>query len=83
MDLRTYIAVHGLTAAQFARRANVSRMTVHKWLHAHTMPGAKMLARIAWASDNEVTPNDMAAAYEGYRDELARLSAQQIAWTDC
>ena len=58
MDLSTYLNGENLSAADFARRINVSRSAVGRWMNGERVPSSEVMRRIRDATGGVVQPND-------------------------
>ena len=58
MQLREYLRLQGMTAAQFARQLEVSESTVQRWLRHQSQPSLEALARIEAVTHSSVTVHD-------------------------
>lgn len=58
MTLADYLREEHETAAAFARRVGVSRMTVSNWLRGASTPGGGLMERISRETGGKVQPND-------------------------
>lgn len=59
MDLTAYRKQHGLTLSEMARRLSVAHSTVMRIESGRLKPSAGLMVRIAAATSNAVTPNDL------------------------
>jgi len=60
MKLSSYLDIHGMTDAEFARRVNVTRHTVGRYRLGERFPHPDVLTRIHKATNGQVTANDFA-----------------------
>lgn len=58
MKLSEYLEGQEEKPAAFARRIQVSPVTVHRYLHKRVIPAAEEMARIVEATKGAVQPND-------------------------
>lgn len=64
MRLSDYLHKHGLSAAEFGRKAGITnRVTMSRYVRGLRIPRPDEMGRITAASDGEVTANDFYAAY--------------------
>lgn len=58
MELSRWIKRNNLCVAEFARRSEISRSAMHKYLYEGAKPGEKAMQRIYNATHGAVSAND-------------------------
>lgn len=58
MTLAEYLQTSNLSHADFAKKLEVSQVTVHRWVNDKRFPSKEMLIRIEIATGSKVRPQD-------------------------
>lgn len=58
MQLSSYLKKSGVTAAEFAKRIEVDKTTVYRYIRGERIPNRDALSKIMKETDGAVTAND-------------------------
>eukprot|EP00752_Nemacystus_decipiens_P016921 g15149.t1 len=75
MKLSDYLITQELSPAEFARRIEVGRMSVHRYISGERFPRPEVLARIHQETSGQVTPNDFLAQAHDEIEALGKPAA--------
>lgn len=74
MRLSRYLIKHGLTEAEFARRAKVAPSTVWRVVRGQMIPRAELRRQLAAATGGEVSEGDLLLDGAGIPEEGPRVA---------